>query len=416
MAPARAAPHAWCMTGSGNPRQHVATALIGGFVCVSLFGAGAAHAEPPSATDISGAWTNFLGVAVSGNAPKTPRIGGRLDAWATIDGRDLGLWEGLALKARPELVYGESLNGHGSGETLPINTALSFPVANAEAFDLSISVSQRIGTAQLTFGKINTVDLKMRTPIQGGSGIDGFQYLQFAAPITVFTPPAIMGALLSIPVGQASVTVGVWDPESAIRRTGFEHRLFRKGVNGMVSATLPVTIGGLQGWQNLNISGTTKRGIDFDTIPDLSLPPGTQPAVETRKGGWMVKYCFQQYLQQDAANPSGGWGVFGDLTVWDSNPTPLEWGMSLGIAGNPGIPSRPADRFGIAYYRFSIASDLVEAADPLLTLGAEQGVELFYTVQLARNIGLTANTQWLSSAQSDVPNALHTGLRLTTRF
>jgi hypothetical protein len=45
------------------------------------------------------------------------------------------------------------------------------------------------GKAQLTVGKINTFDLKMRTPMLRGGELDSFQHLQFAASITLFTQP-----------------------------------------------------------------------------------------------------------------------------------------------------------------------------------------------------------------------------------
>lgn len=378
--------------------------------------AGAALAEDGSATRVAGAWTNFLGVSVAGPAESTPRMGGRLDAWITVDGRDMGPWDGFAVHVRPEFIYGESVNRQGSGETLPINTALSFPEVNTESWDLALTVSQEIGKARLTLGKINTVDLKTRTPILGGGGIDGFQFLQFAAPITLFTPPMILGGLLNVPVGRAAVTLGLWDPVSAIRRTGFEERPFREGVAGMAAVTLPVRVRGQQGWQSFTVSGNSRRGIDLDDIPDLTLPPEAGGVIGTRQGGWLVKYAFQQYLWQDPTNPKRGWGLFGDFSVWDSNPTPFEWGMSFGATGEPGFAHRPDDRIGLGYFRFSLASDLVEGLAPLVPLRSEQGVELFYTAQLRSQIALTANVQWLSPAQASFEPSLFTGLRLTARF
>ncbi len=258
-----------------------------------------AAAQAPSSSSLSGIWTNYLGASLSGPADGTLRIGGRIDVYGTLDGGDIGLWDGLVINVRPELVYGNSVNGQGSGETLPINTSLAFPSANAEDFDLALTIGQRIGQSQLTIGKINTVDLKTRTPLLGGGGLDGFQFLQFAAPITLFIPPKIMGALLTMPVAGASVTVGAWDPRSMLNQTGFEEPLFATGVNGMVSVGVPVTIGGKPGWQNFLVSGTTTKGTDLAKIPDLTLPPTTTPIIGTRKGGWLIRYGFQH-------NTSGG--------------------------------------------------------------------------------------------------------------
>jgi porin len=393
--------------------RHYGGGLIAAAACITV----AWPVQAQSASDVSLVWTNFLGASLSGPADRTPRIGGRVDLWATLDGQDAGLWKGLTVNVRPELIYGNSVNGQGSGEILPINTALAFPTANAEDFDVSLTIGQRIGKSQLTIGKINTVDLKIRTPLLGGGGLDGFQFLQFAAPITLFTPPRILGALLTMPIAGASVTVGAWDPRSMLNQTGFEKPLFGTGVNGMVSVAIPVSIAGRRGYQNILLSGTTTRGTDLSQIPDLTLPPTRNPVIGTRKGGWLIRYGFQQYLWTDASNPKRGWGLFGDVTLWDSNPTPLEWGMSLGVTGEPGFTGgRADDRFGVGYYRFSVASDLVDALDPLLKLGAEQGVEAFYTFTINPNTALTAAVQHLDPARSDRGNSLHAGLRLRVRL
>lgn len=130
-----------------------------------------------------------------------------------------------------------------------------------------------------------------------------------------------------------------------------------------------------------------------------------------------MRYGFQQHLWQDSINPKRGWRLFGDITLWDSNPTPFEWGLSIGVTGQPGFAgTRADDRFGIGYFRFSIASDLVEALDPLVDLDSEQGAEAFYTFELNRHVALTANMQWLNPARSDKGPSVLTGLRLRTRF
>jgi carbohydrate-selective porin OprB len=91
--------------------------------------------------------------------------------------------------------------------------------------------------------------------------------------------------------------------------------------------------------------------------------------------------------------------------------------MSLGITGNsPFASARSGDRLGLGYFRFSLASDIVEAIDPLLELNAEQGVEAFYTIELRPELAVTANVQWLDPARSDVGSSLLTGLRVRTRF
>ncbi len=87
------------------------------------------------------------------------------------------------------------------------------------------------------------------------------------------------------------------------------------------------------------------------------------------------------------------------------------------MTGQPGFSgARADDRFGLAYFRFSFASDLVEPLDPLIELDAEQGAEAFHTFELNRHVALTANVQWLNPARSDKGTSVLTGLRLRTKF
>lgn len=373
------------------------------------------RAGSPSRTDFSFALTNFLGVATAGDGDRSPRFGGRMDAFITIDGRDMGLWDGLSISIRPEFVYGESVNRIGIGEFLPINTAMAFPSANREDFDLSLSVTQRLGNASLTLGKINMLDNAARTPIVGGGGREGFQHLQLAAPITFKTPPTIFGGLLNIPTDRAVFTLGIWDPTSAVNATGFENP-FSKGVNGMVSGTIPVTIGGMRGFQGLTISGTTARNLDLDDIPDIILPPAGEAVIRTKRGGWHVRYSFQQFLWQDAGDPRRGFGLFGQFNIWDGNPTLGQWSMNIGLAGSPPIASRPGDRFGIGYFRFEPSGTLVRGLAPIIELRPEQGTEIFYTFAFGERFLLTANTQLIAPAPRANATALVFGLRSQFRF
>lgn len=57
--------------------------------------AGTSTASPPSASRYEASWTHFVGSAVSGDGDSRIVYGARLDGYATIDGRDLGLWNGL---------------------------------------------------------------------------------------------------------------------------------------------------------------------------------------------------------------------------------------------------------------------------------------------------------------------------------
>lgn len=373
-------------------------------------------ASPPSASRYEATWTHFVASAVSGDGNSAIVYGAKLDGYATIDGRDLGLWSGLTIGAHAELVYGDNVNNAGSGVLLPVNTALAFPGGDDADVDLAVSLTQRIGRASLTVGKVNMVDRLARTPLVGGGGREGFQHIAMAAPPSVFTPPSIFGALLTFPADRLSVTVGVWDAQSAVGRTGFGN-LFEKGVAGMVALTLPVMIGDRRGFQSLTLMGDTKRGLDLEDLPDLLLPPESEAAVGQRRGGWMIRYAFQQFIWQDRDNPARGWGLFGQVSLWDQNPTPLGWSLTLGMTGAPPFAARPRDRFGLAYFRLSPSNVLRDGLAPILPLGPEQGAEAFYTFDVGGGrVRATLTAQIVDSARRAVDTNLFLGLRTLMRF
>lgn len=153
--------------------------------------AGSDRASEPHSFDLS--WTQFLSMAESDDADSDVRYGGRLDWIATLDGEQLGLWKGFSINAHAEGIYGENAGASGLPVLLPVNTAMTFPVSNDEAADLSINFTQKINRASLTFGKINMLDKIASTPVVGGGGQEGFQHVGLAATPSLLTPPSSLG-------------------------------------------------------------------------------------------------------------------------------------------------------------------------------------------------------------------------------
>lgn len=370
---------------------------------------------PPSRTSVDLILTNFADLQLVGDGDTDPKLGGKVDLRIVVDGRDLGLWDGLTINAHPEIFYGRNFNGAGNGAVLPVNTALFRANGESNDFDLSLNVTQRVGNGTLTIGKMNMIAGAAATPIAGGGGLDGFQHLQLAAPISFNTPPYAFGGLLNMPVGGIRVTVGLWDSEDATGRSGFENA-FANGVSGFATLTVPATIGGRQGFYGFTIGGTTADSLDLEDIPDIILPPVDGATISQKSGGWQLRFSFQQFLWQDSADPRRGWGLFGYVGLWDGNPTIGRWSMAIGAAGSPPIASRPRDRFGLAYFRFAPSGVLIRGLAPIVAVGAEQGVEAFYTIALAPNVMLTANVQVIDPATLVSASDFFAGLRTTLRF
>ena len=143
----------------------------------------------------------------------------------------------------------------------------------------------------------------------------------------------------------------------------------------------------------------------------------SEAAVGERRGGWLIRYAFQQFIRQDPANPARGWGIFGKLSLWDGNPTPLRWSMNLGLAGSPPIATRQRDRFGLAYFRVSASKPLRNGLAPILELGPEQGAEAFYTFDAARGrVRATLTAQIVDPVIKSAKTAAFLGLRTLVRL
>lgn len=366
--------------------------------------------DAESKTAVHASWTQFLGAALVGEGTSDPKLGGKLNGLATIDGRDLGLWEGFSINVSAEYVFGKSVNGSGTGTLFPLNTALAFPSNGDEDFDLSLNFTQQVGASSVTFGKINMLDVVAGTPLVGGGGLDAFQLVGLAASPSFLTPPTILGALWTRVTPGPVVTVGVWDVTSALNQTGLESP-FDEGVAGMATVTFPTTTSRGRGIHTLSFMGTTKRGLDLNDIDVLLLPPESEAVLHDKRGGWFVKYAVQQYLWHDPANPARGWGVFGQVGAWDANPTPGSWAMTLGAAGAVPGARRPKDTFGAGFFRVALSRTLRRGLAPILDLGAEQGAEAFYTVGVTDHFRVTANAEWVDPAVRSVGSAMTLGVR-----
>lgn len=113
---------------------------------------------------------------------------------------------------------------------------------------------------------------------------------------------------------------------------------------------------------------------------------------ETTADTWGLYYNFDQYLYTEEGDPQQGFGIFGRFG-YGAEPNLFEQFYSLGVGGMGSIPTRDRDTWGIGYYHANIGDHIL----PAFELHSEQGVELFYNVEIAPWFHITPDLQVITN-------------------
>ncbi len=360
--------------------------------------------------DVGAVWSHFADIPVGGDADPTLRLGGKLDVFVDVRGGALGLDDSITLHFQPEFKYGASANG--TVGLLPTNSQLFYP-GEGEQFDLSASITKtwRSG-ASLTVGKLNLLTLAEQVPVLGGGGHEGFQNLAMALPPTAVVPGSITGAVLNVPTKNAHYRLWVFDPRSQSRQSGFEDP-FGDGIAALGAVTVPTRIAGRRTYLSARVVGSTRSRLAAEGLPPVLVPaPGA--AFGNRKGEIAGVVSLYHYLAEYPEAPGKGIAIFGQVFASNGDPTFLDRSAFAGVIGNP--RARPQDRFGVAFFRYSLTGSLVRALASRVTLEDEEGMEAFYTFEVAKPVRVSASLQVVDSAVTVRETGVIAGLRLSTRF
>jgi porin len=364
--------------------------------------------------DIS--YTEYGQAVVAGDGDHGWPFSGKFFPRLTLDGQRLAGWKGFSVSAVGEISAGNSQNTNsGAGLLFPVNTALFGPADGKYGGDLSLTVTQRFGERfTVTIGKFNMFEAASRAPIVGGGGIDGFWNLSLAAPFTGLVPPYIGGGSFSYRTRPAQITVMIYDPKTAQQQTGFKN-WGEDGITVRSAVLFPMNPGGRAGFNTLTFIASSKTGTDYNDLPQLLLPE--HPSLGTRTGSYYGGYNIQQFLWQNPANPSVGWGVFGLIGFGDANPNPLSWTMNAGVSGIGVVPRRPLDRFGAGYFYVAPSRQLINALRTFqLNYGRETGGEVYYTLAAAGWFRVTADLQVVAPANHNASTVVLPGISAQIRF
>lgn len=366
----------------------------------------------PKPLDIKVVASQFLDSPIIGDAPNNLRYGGRVDGFITANASAIGGSSKLTLKLRPEIRWGEDSNGEIG--LVPSNTALFRPEGRGKV-DLSASLEYKwdSGTT-LEVGKMNVLDTTAVTPLIESNGHFGFQNLGISLPPSGIAPNTMTGAMLTVPKGTMLYRLWVFDVDSQYQRSGLEDP-FKNGAAFLAAATKIADIEGNPGFYTFALVGSTRDDFARDLLPSALTPP-PQPigTFGNESGELAVQLSAYQYVERYAEAPGKGWGVIARFQASMGDPTFLDYSGYLGVAGNPRF--RPQDRFGLAYFQYSLTDELVEDVAFRLGLEDEQGIEAFYTYQFDEGFGLTVDMQVDDSAIAARATGVTVGLRLTAAF
>lgn len=367
--------------------------------------------------NLSISYTEFGQSLVAGEGDHGWRFGGKMLAKGVLDGPKLHLWRGFSINFTGELNNGTNVNGAG-GTILLENTALSFPEYSGTGGDFSLNVTQKVNdTVSFSIGKFDMINAPSRTPILGGGGLDAFWNIAFAAPPSGVLPPYVTGGNVSFTTRIATVTLMLYDPTNSQQKAGIRG-WGTQGITGRVSARVPAKIGNLAGFHTFTFATSSQTGLNLEDVPDLSLPPESHSIMGTKTGYYFGSYAVQQYLHQNQDRPGGGWGLFAQLSISDSNPNPLAGNVLVGLGGTGFLEKRPLDRAGVGYFHYFFSDALKRGLQSSIgfTLRDEQGMEAFYNFAVTRWFRIAADFQIIQPGNGSLNTQYYAGLSAQLRL
>ena len=397
---------------------------------------------------------------VMGNAYGGKNTAGAIDYSGTVDFSlmfdlyAMGLWPGAFIKVRGETKFGSNIE-QDVGAISPPNFDALLPYFGGSGLTTLTEYWYLQYLSKELFVLLGQVDL---TGLPGGNVFSGSRYSQFMNT-SLWYPMTAMGS-----VPYAAMTAGVgWNPtdwlslstlvidsNGAPSYSGFETAFHGKtGVTILQNATFHIKPFGLPGNQRFTFTGTTRKQIqvgqmgqalasdlitpNFDSrlgLATVAIPGGRTflgrlfrrtigraIAPEPSAGNWSFWYNFDQFLYVKPDDPNQGFGVFGNFGYAPGAYWPVTGFYSFGVGGKGLIPTRPKDQYGVGYYYVNMSNDFPW----FIKTNAEQGVELYYNIEVTPWLHITPDLQIIVNPGGDTspggPNpAIVYGLRMQMSF
>jgi porin len=359
------------------------------------------------------------GMAYSGTAIYLMQI----DTWRA------GLWPGGYIKIRGETEFGRSINSRtGSIASPNFDALLPVPDDPGETTLTELWMMQFLSEKVYVLG--GKVDL---TALPGGNVFQSDRYTQFLNT-AFWYPPVLMNL---VPYSAMTAGVGfipakwldtatlVIDSYGQPNTTGFDTAFHSpNGVTLLQNFTFHINPWDLPGNQRFYVILSSRGRYAYDDLTNLALSRRIANDTDSRfsslrssiRGrnrrervgnrlarnivsnalapspdhrGWSVWYNFDQYLYTEPQDKTQGVGVFGNFASASDETNPVTTFYSIGLGGKGIIPRRDKDRFGLGYYCLNMSDQFPSR----FNLNTEQGVELFYNIEVTPWFHITPDIQ-----------------------
>ncbi len=378
--------------------------------------------------------------------------GGMVDMRLKFDTARMGLWPGGLIVLHGQTQFGRASNGN-TGSLMSPNFDMLLPVpgdpglTTLSEYYIEQALSEKL---VILAGKIDLTAIADRNEFAGDiTHTTSFLNTAFNVNPVLFpaAPYTTLGAgIIAIPTEWLQIATAVVgnNPDGAATTTGF-NTAFHSPNWLTVAQEYDITIKPFQklGHQRIGWFWTSR---DFDVFqgdprqptPFRIVTPGRfgprllpRPLKRRRQriGDFVAQlsnpqqrssnqgmwYNFDQYLVSEADDPTQGWGVFGRFGIVPSNANLVDQFYSIGLGGKGTIPRRDNDTWGVGYYLANTSNDVRSG----LGMSSEQGVELFYNIEITPWFHLTPDLQVIVNPAAgfrDRETAVVAGLRGEIRF
>jgi porin len=349
------------------------------------------------------------------------RYSGSADYYLKFDTARMGLWPGGLITLHGETQLGQSINSKAGAIMAPNYQGL-LPVPGESGlttlseYYIAQALSEKFvivaGKMDLSIGDPNVFAKDHRSQFSN-SAFRLNPVLYNAGPYTAMAAGAVW-----LPTDWLTINTFVNDndPDGAATTTGF-NTAFHGRTWYSVSQEYDFKIKpfGLPGNQRLGWFWTSRdfRELEFDSRVSLPvrivgrgilarrfLPPWlrllsfgnraydlTTPQIQS--DDWGIYYNFDQYVYTEADDPEQGWGVFGRFGWSTGEANLFEEFYSIGLGGKGSIPGRDKDSWGLGYYLANLSDGIGER----LGINTEQGVELYYNIEVTPWLHITPDLQ-----------------------